>query len=69
MKKTIAILLTIILFGFITEKTYTFKFTESEANQIIVAISHADNLSAKQASDLISKIQHQATDTTLNPKK
>lgn len=69
MKKNLVLLATILLFSFATEKTYTFKFTETEANQIILAISHADNLTAKQASDLISKIQHQATDTTINPKK
>ena len=69
MKKTIGFLSMILLFAFATEKTYTFKFTESEAAQIIQAVSHADNLSAKQASDLITKIQQQAGDSTLNPKK
>lgn len=70
MKKIIIAISIVSLFSFKNdEKTFTFNFTEAETGVIINAISASDNISAKQASVLIQKIQHQANDSTLNPNK
>jgi len=69
MKKILSIIAVIALFSFANQKEYTFKFTEAETGKIIQSIIRSETMSAKEASDLINKIQQQANDTTLNPRK
>jgi len=65
------LLVLFIAFGFTSgvDKTYNFKFTEKEAGQIIQSVNASESISAKDAAIIVQKMQAQANDSTLNPKK
>ncbi len=75
MRKLLTFMLLIILTSIIIsfteakqQKEFTFRLTETEANDIINALSFSETLSANKSTALIIKLRTQSNDSTLNPK-